>query len=212
MRENICKYVSDKELISKIYKEYIQLSIKKNPHKFNFGAALKVCEDAGTEPLEPELLEPVCGQSFWGRQMPCHWRHPSSFTERSTRDQWQLLPEWQIHLRTAANFLNPFLLSDKLRVPHPVLHPEFRDCSSQWRNPCRTGCRVDERLLVLQPGIRAVPLRWESQMQDTGPQETSQLHIIPNGKNLSEISISTSRPSFTQRPVSYSAGHSMPNN
>ena len=72
MRENICKYVSDKELISKIYKEYIQLSIKKTPHKFNFGAALKVCEDAGTEPLETELREPVCGQSFWGRQMPCH--------------------------------------------------------------------------------------------------------------------------------------------
>ena len=30
--------------------------------------------------------------------------------------------------------------------------------------------------------------------------------------NLSEISISTSRPSFTQRPASYSAGHPMPNN
>ena len=72
--------------------------------------------------------------------------------------------------------------------------------------------RVDERLLLLQPGIRAVPLRWESQLQDTGPQETSQLHVIPNGENLPEISISTSRPSFTQRPASYSAGHPMPNN
>ena len=72
--------------------------------------------------------------------------------------------------------------------------------------------RLDERLLVLQPGIRAVPLRWESQLQDTGPQETSQLHVIPNCENLSEISISTSRPSFTQRPASYSAGHPMPNN
>ena len=41
---------------------------------------------------------------------------------------------------------------------------------------------VDDRLLVLQPGIRAVPLRWESQVQDTGPQETSQLHVISNGK------------------------------
>ena len=71
---------------------------------------------------------------------------------------------------------------------------------------------VDERLLVLQPGITAVPLRWESQLQDTGPQETSQLHVIPNGEKLSEISISTSRPSFTQRPASYSAGHPMPNN
>ena len=32
---------------------------------------------------------------------------------------------------------------------------------------------VEDRLLLLQPGIRAVPLRWESQLQDTGPQETS---------------------------------------
>ena len=45
---------------------------------------------------------------------------------------------------------------------------------------------VDERLLVLQPGVSAVPLTWESQLQDTGPQETSQLHIIANGKYLTE--------------------------
>ena len=57
---------------------------------------------------------------------------------------------------------------------------------------------VNERLLVLQPGIRAVPLRWESQFQDTSPQGTSQLHVIPNGKNLTEISVSIPRPSFTQ--------------
>ena len=49
--------------------------------------------------------------------------------------------------------------------------------------------------MVLQPGVRAVPLRWESQVQDTGPQETSQLHIISNGENLPEISISAPRPS-----------------
>ena len=71
---------------------------------------------------------------------------------------------------------------------------------------------VDERLLVLQPNITAVPLRWESQLQDTGPQETSQLHVISNGENLPEISISTPRPSFTQRQASYSAGHPMPKN
>ena len=71
--------------------------------------------------------------------------------------------------------------------------------------------RVDDRLLVLQPGIRAMPLRWESQVQDTGPQETSQLHVISNGKNLPAISIWTTRPSSTQRPASYSAGHPMPN-
>ena len=72
--------------------------------------------------------------------------------------------------------------------------------------------RVDESLLVLQPGIRAVPLRWESQLQDTGPQETSQLHVIPNGENLSEISISTPRPSFIQWPANSRAGNPMTNN
>ena len=71
---------------------------------------------------------------------------------------------------------------------------------------------VEDRLFVLQPGVRTVPLRWESQVQDTGPQETSQLHVISNGENLPEISISTARPSSTQRPVSYSSGHPTPNN
>ena len=77
--------------------------------------------------------------------------------------------------------------------------------------PCILSC-VDDRLLVLQPSIRVVPLRWESQVQDTDPQETSQLHIISNGKNLLEISISRPRPSSTQRPATYSAGHHTPNN
>ena len=72
--------------------------------------------------------------------------------------------------------------------------------------------RVDDRLLVLQPGVRAVPLRWENQVQDTGPQQTSQLHIISNGENLPEISISMPRPSSTQRPASYTLGHPMQNN
>ena len=42
---------------------------------------------------------------------------------------------------------------------------------------------VADRVLVLQPGIRPVPLKWESPVQDTGPQETSQLHIISNGES-----------------------------
>ena len=58
--------------------------------------------------------------------------------------------------------------------------------------------RVEDRLLVLQPGVRAVPMRWESQVQYTGPQETSQLHVISNGENLPEISVITPRPSSTQ--------------
>ena len=37
-------------------------------------------------------------------------------------------------------------------------------------------------------------------------------NVILNGENLPEISISTPRPSSTQRPASYSPGHPMPNN
>ena len=69
--------------------------------------------------------------------------------------------------------------------------------------------RSEDRLLVLQPGVRAMPWRWESKVQDTGPQETSQIHIISNDEKLPEISISKPRPSSTQRPASYSAGHPM---
>ena len=71
---------------------------------------------------------------------------------------------------------------------------------------------VDDRLLGLQPGLRAVPLRWASQVQDTGPKDTSQLHVISNGENPQEISISTPRPSSTQRPASSSAKYPMPKN
>ena len=38
---------------------------------------------------------------------------------------------------------------------------------------------VADRVLVLQPGVRPEPLRWESRVQDIGRQETSQPHIIP---------------------------------
>ena len=42
--------------------------------------------------------------------------------------------------------------------------------------------RVADRVLVLWPGVRPVPLRWESRVQDIGLPETSRLHIISNGK------------------------------
>ena len=61
-----------------------------------------------------------------------------------------------------------------------------------------TLSRVDDRVFALWQGIRAVHLRWESQVQDTGPPEMSQLHVISNGENNPEISISTPRPSSTQ--------------
>ena len=43
--------------------------------------------------------------------------------------------------------------------------------------------RVADRVLVLCPGVRPEPRRWESQVQDIGPPETSQSHVISNGKS-----------------------------
>ena len=37
--------------------------------------------------------------------------------------------------------------------------------------------------MVLQPGVRPVPLRWENRVQDIGPPETSWLHVISNGES-----------------------------
>ena len=38
-------------------------------------------------------------------------------------------------------------------------------------------------VLVLQAGVRPDPLRWESRVQDTGPPETFQPHVISIGKS-----------------------------
>ena len=43
--------------------------------------------------------------------------------------------------------------------------------------------RVADRVLVLWVGVRPEPLRWESQDQDIGLPETSQLHALSNGKS-----------------------------
>ena len=37
---------------------------------------------------------------------------------------------------------------------------------------------VADRVLVLWPGVRAEPQRWESRVQDTGPPQTSGPHVI----------------------------------
>ena len=43
--------------------------------------------------------------------------------------------------------------------------------------------RVADRVFVPWPGVRPVPLRWESRVQGIGPPETSRLHLISNGEN-----------------------------
>ena len=48
--------------------------------------------------------------------------------------------------------------------------------------PLLLSC-VADRVLVLWPGVRPVPLRRESRVQDIGPPETSRLHVISNGKS-----------------------------
>ena len=56
--------------------------------------------------------------------------------------------------------------------------------SQKARNSPPTS-RVADGVLVLQPGVRPVPLRWESQVQDTGRPETSRLHVTSNGESSS---------------------------
>ena len=46
-----------------------------------------------------------------------------------------------------------------------------------------TSGRVTDRVLVLWPVVKPVPLRWESRVQDIGSPETSQLHVISHGES-----------------------------
>ena len=49
---------------------------------------------------------------------------------------------------------------------------------------------VDDRVFMLQPGIRPMPLRWESRVQDISPPENSQLHVISNGETVIQSEVS----------------------
>ena len=49
--------------------------------------------------------------------------------------------------------------------------------------PGLSAYRMADTVSVLWPGVRPVPLRWESQIQDIGPPENSQIHVISNGEN-----------------------------
>ena len=71
---------------------------------------------------------------------------------------------------------------------------------------------VADRVLVLWSGVRPMPLRGESWVQDIGDQAHPGSTQYQMAKALPEISISKLRPSSTQRPAKYSARHPMPNN
>nr|XP_058931096.1 succinate--CoA ligase [GDP-forming] subunit beta, mitochondrial isoform X4 [Kogia breviceps] len=70
----------------------------------------------------------------------------------------------------------------------PQMHQKY---IYMWNNSCRTPTECWQKssdfpkgkVLVLQPGFRAEPLRWDSQVQDIGPPETSRPHVISNGRS-----------------------------
>ena len=62
------------------------------------------------------------------------------------------------------------MLAEDLRPPKRKETPHVRG-------------HVADRVLVLQPGVRPVPLRWESRVQDIGPPQTTQLHVVSNGES-----------------------------
>ena len=73
-------------------------------------------------------------------------------------------------------------------------------------------CHVVDRVLLLWPGVRPEPLRWESRVQDIGPPETSQPHVISISKTSPRDLYLNAKTQLTQRPASSSAGCPMPNN
>ena len=69
---------------------------------------------------------------------------------------------------------------------------------------------VADRVLVLRPGVRPEPLRWESRVQDSGPPETSWPHIISVGESSPrDLCL---KACATQWPASFSTERPMPNN
>ena len=77
----------------------------------------------------------------------------------------------EIHLHVEQLLQNTYwMLAEDLRLPNRKETPHVPG-------------RVADRVLVLQPGVRPVPLRWESRVQDIGPPETTQLIVISNGKS-----------------------------
>ena len=69
------------------------------------------------------------------------------------------------------------------------------------------------RLLVLQPGVRLEPPRWESQVQDFGPPaETSQPHIISISKSSPRDLRFNTKTQLHPMARSSSTGCPMPNN
>ena len=77
----------------------------------------------------------------------------------------------EIHLHVEQLLQNTYwTLTEDLRLPKRQEMPHVPD-------------RVADRVLVLPLGVRPVPMRWESRVQETSPPETSWLHVILNSKS-----------------------------
>ena len=64
-----------------------------------------------------------------------------------------------------------------------LLNAGRRPQTSQKARNSHIPGHVADRVLVLWPGVRPVPLRWESRVQDIGPPATSRLHVISNSES-----------------------------
>ena len=72
----------------------------------------------------------------------------------------------KIHLHVEQLLQNTYwTLAEDLRLP------------KRQETPHVPGCVADS-VLVVRPCVRPEPLRWESQVQDIGPPEASQPHVI----------------------------------
>ena len=109
-------------------------------------------------------------------------------------------------MAAVSNHLSPFPVPQTALLPYSLSHKHpsplpswsrFETCSPVSSLCCKHGLspfwlaanwakqtgRVADRVLVLRPGVRPVPLRWASRVQDIGPPETSRLHVISNGES-----------------------------
>ena len=62
--------------------------------------------------------------------------------------------------------------------------------------------RLGDRVLVLRPGVRPEPLRWENRVQDIGPPETYWPHIISIGESSPRDLHLNAKTHSTQWPAS----------
>ena len=77
----------------------------------------------------------------------------------------------------------PRSASQNFCCQHPCPHSEPQLPPTSARRPSNTSSCVADRVLVLQPGVRPEPLRWQSQGKDIGPPQTSQPHVISISKS-----------------------------